>query len=413
MRKNSIKKILTIVISYLVMLSVITMLKGACVEAKTKTVEGTRVMNLKQNIKGKEYYIGCRMEECDKHNGKLKYSEKPCASGSDLKNIYVEKKDKNEKSQWKTLDELKFKSIQGGCINNDILLLAFVDKGRNNKGDLTALVKINIKTNKVVKVELVKGASELNIDTLGHSNDFTYLNGRYYGAWYQENGKENYSNRVGTINEELKGKGKIGELKKEKRAAVFGISVFDKKQEIFAMGIRQKININGKDGLKRYIATYKSKKEKDGTKYVKQSRIITLRKNNDYNVPQCMEIYNKKIYLIKYFSKGKKKGKKIKKIEKRVKYKNNVVEIYDFNGKLKREYIIKNPKKTYVSQTEKDEYGNSKENKIVRPLGKFEWEIESLSHYKKNTFYYVMYKPSASDKENIGKQAYLYKVNLK
>lgn len=73
MRKNSIKKILTIVISYLVVLSVITMFKGACVEAKTKTVEGTRVMNLKQNIKGKEYYIGCRMEECDKHNGKLKY----------------------------------------------------------------------------------------------------------------------------------------------------------------------------------------------------------------------------------------------------------------------------------------------------------------------------------------------------
>lgn len=68
------------------------------------------------------------------------------------------------------------------------------------------------------------------------------------------------------------------------------------------MGIRQKINVNGKDGLKRYIATYKSKKEKDGTKYVKQSRIITLRKNNDYNVPQCMEIYNKKIYLIKYCS---------------------------------------------------------------------------------------------------------------
>ena len=43
MRKNSIKKILTIVISYLVVLSVITMFKGACVEAKTKTVEGTRV----------------------------------------------------------------------------------------------------------------------------------------------------------------------------------------------------------------------------------------------------------------------------------------------------------------------------------------------------------------------------------
>ena len=272
MRKNSIKKILTIVISYLVVLSVITMFKGACVEAKTKTVEGTRVMNLKQNIKGKEYYIGCRMEECDKHNGKLKYSEKPCASGSDLKNIYVEKKDKNEKSQWKTLDELKFKSIQGGCINNDILLLAFVDKGRNNKGDLTALVKINIKTNKVVKVELVKGASELNIDTLGHSNDFTYLNGRYYGAWYQENGKENYSNRVGTINEELKGKGKIGELKKEKRNVVYhkqGIRFFD---DNLQTKIRETLNFLSKNHLhiletgeletllEQYGVVYKEKK---------------------------------------------------------------------------------------------------------------------------------------------------------
>ena len=63
-----------------------------------------------------------------------------------------------------------------------------------------------------------------------------------------------------------------------------------------------------------------------------------------------MEIYNKKIYLIKYFHKGNKKGKKIKKIEKRVKYKNNVVEIYNFNGKLKKEYIIKNPKSTYLDE---------------------------------------------------------------
>ena len=79
-------------------------------------------------------------------------------------------------------------------------------------------------------------------------------------------------------------------------------------------------------------------------------------------------------------------------------------------------YTTKNLLNQIFQQREKerkDEYGNSKENKIVRPLGKFEWEIESLSHYKKNTFYYVMYKPSASDKENIGKQAYLYKVNLK
>ncbi len=38
----------------------------------------------------------------------------------------------------------------------------------------------------------------------------------------KENGKENYSNRVGTINEELKGKGKIGELKKKKERLFLG-----------------------------------------------------------------------------------------------------------------------------------------------------------------------------------------------
>lgn len=39
MRKNSIKKILTIVINYLVVLSVITMFKGACVEAKPRQLK--------------------------------------------------------------------------------------------------------------------------------------------------------------------------------------------------------------------------------------------------------------------------------------------------------------------------------------------------------------------------------------
>ena len=58
------------------------------------------------------------------------------------------------------------------------------------------------------------------------------------------------------------------------------------------MGIRQKNKINGK--LERYIATYKSKKTNDGIRYVQQNKIISLKQNNDYNVPQCMEIYNKK-----------------------------------------------------------------------------------------------------------------------
>ena len=59
---------------------------------------------------------------------------------------------------------------------------------------------------------MVKGAIEQNIDTLGHSNDFTYLNGKYYGAWYQENGKEDYSNKIGEIGAKLKNNGVVGKL---------------------------------------------------------------------------------------------------------------------------------------------------------------------------------------------------------
>ena len=89
---------------------------------------------------------------------------------------------------------------------------ASTSKGGNKKGDLTALVKINIVSNKVVEVKLVKGAIEQNIDTLGHSNDFTYLNGKYYGAWYQENGKEDYSNKIGEIGAKLKNNGVVGKF---------------------------------------------------------------------------------------------------------------------------------------------------------------------------------------------------------
>ena len=39
---------------------------------------------------------------------------------------------------------------------------------------------------------MVQGAKDLNIKAFGHSNDFTYLNGKYYGSWYQKNGKKNY-----------------------------------------------------------------------------------------------------------------------------------------------------------------------------------------------------------------------------
>ena len=273
------------------------------------------------------------------------------------------------------------------------------------------MVKINIKSKKVVKVELVKGAIEQNIDTLGHSNDFTYLNGKYYGAWYQENGKEDYSNKIGEIGAKLKNNGVVGKLDNGAGAAVFGISVYDKKNDVFAMGIRQKNKINGK--LERYIATYKSKKTNDGIRYVQQNKIISLKQNNDYNVPQCMEIYNKKIYLVKYFHNGKDKGKKIKKIEKRVRNKNNIVEVYGFKGKLKKEYIIKNPKSIYVTNEIANNNSDTKTIKSKKSLKNMKWEIECLAHYKNDKFYYVMYKPSKLHENEMGKQAYLYSVNLK
>ena len=416
MKKNLEKGFEGIIIIFLAISIIITLFGKTTVEAKTKTIEGTRIMNLTQNIKGKEYYIGCRVDGCSKYKGKIKYSEKPCSSGSDLKNIYVEKKGENGKTYWKTLDELKFTSVQGGCINKNILLLSFVDKGKNEKGDLTALVKINIKSKKVVKVELVKGAIEQNIDTLGHSNDFTYLNGKYYGAWYQENGKEDYSNKIGEIGAKLKNNGVVGKLDNGAGAAVFGISVYDKKNDVFAMGIRQKNKINGK--LERYIATYKSKKTNDGIRYVQQNKIISLKQNNDYNVPQCMEIYHKVVLMSANpssmtFVTYKYKGKKIKKIEKRVRNKNNIVEVYGFNGKLKKEYIIKNPKSIYVTNEIANNNSGTKTVKIKKSLKNMKWEIECLAHYKNDKFYYVMYKPSKLHENEMGKQAYLYSVNLK
>ena len=145
------KRILTkIIIAWIISFSIIIVCENCnnskIVEAKTtKTVTGTRIMNLKQKIDGKKYYIGCNIKKCNLHNGDVKYSEKPCSAGSDLNNVYVQKEGKNGKMYWKTLRELNFVSMQGGCISKDILMISFVDKGRNKKGDLTALVKIDIK----------------------------------------------------------------------------------------------------------------------------------------------------------------------------------------------------------------------------------------------------------------------------
>ena len=69
-------------------------------------------------------------------------------------------------------------------------------------------------------------------------------------------------------------------------------------------------------------------------------------------------------------------------------------------------YVVKNPLKNVYQQMD-----NGKLVESTRDLKTHKWEIECLAHYKGNTFYYTMYKPSANEK--LGKQAYLYKVKLK
>ena len=77
------KRILTkIIIAWIISFSIIIVCENCnnskIVEAKTtKTVTGTRIMNLKQKIDGKKYYIGCNIKKCNLHNGDVKYSEKP------------------------------------------------------------------------------------------------------------------------------------------------------------------------------------------------------------------------------------------------------------------------------------------------------------------------------------------------
>ena len=141
--------------------------------------------------------------------------------------------------------------------------------------------------------------------------------------------------------------------------------------------------------LERYVSTCSVKNTKKGkSKYKLDKKMFNIEKNTKYSVPQCMEQFNKKFYIVRF-------NKKINKD-------NNCIEVINSNGKKEKQYIIKNPKK--ISIYEKD----GKKSTI-----KFEnanWEIESLSHYKKNIFYYTMYK-TTNDKT--GKQAYLYKVKLK
>lgn len=354
------------------------------VNAKGVATKITRIKEIKQNIDGEEVYIRCSFDNCvSNKNGK--FSKEPCSAGSDLRNIYA----KTKSGKWKTLKELKFRNIQGGCINGDKMIIAFIDKNRHKKGDLTAFVEIDLVENKVIKVTMVEGAKDLNIKAFGHSNDFTYLNGSYYGSWYQKNGKKNYTSRIGKINTKLSGKGTIGDFsKKNKGKAAFGITSYVKENQL-ALGIRENVKSEGKFRLKRYVSLCDVKINKKGkAQYDLNKKMFYLKKNSKYSTPQCMERLNKNFYIVRF---NKTEGKD-----------NNCIEVINDKGKKERQYIIKNPQKVTIVQK------NGKKIKIK--LKKEKWEIESLSHYKTNVFYYTMYRPS---KEKIGKQAYLYKVKLK
>lgn len=355
-----------------------------------KTISGTRVGVIKQDIDGKEQVIGCSDLDCITHNRK-KYGENGCVSGSDLFNIQIPIQNKKNKIKFKSLYDCKFKSMQGGCIKGNNLYIAFSDKGKIKGKDLTAIVVIDLDENKVKKVKLIKGVIEKNINCLGHTNDLTFQGDLLHAAWYQTKAKgKKYSDKVGYIKEDFIRNGKsvdVGKGKEKSKIAAFGIAGLKDK---LALGIRYE----GKS-FKRYIGLYRFEQEdsKKG-KYIKEKELFTLSSNKKFAAPQCMEYYKKNFYIIRF----NKKGGNIN---------NNCLEIYNYKGKRKKIYIVRDPK---VKVKTMDSEDIKKNKNITKDMKKKKWEIESISHYKKNTFYFTQLKPSTHGSP---KQAYLYKIKLK
>ncbi|MFQ9515160.1 MAG: hypothetical protein ACLRZ9_04950 [Eubacterium sp.] len=357
-------------------------------------IGGTRVKVIKQDIAGKEQVIGCSKEQCEMHCSGNKYGDQACISGSDLLNIQVEIKE-GEKIKYKNLYDCKFKSMQGGCIEGEFLYIAFSDKGKNlsNGEDLTAIVKINLTDNKVKEVMIVKGAAEKNIDSLGHANDLSISGDFIHAAWYQEKGKTSYSNKMGYINKNLENVGKSKKIIKKKEneeKSVFGVATYSNKKERLALAFRYKKYNKKGSTMQRYVSIYEFK----SGKYKLKKRLFQLVSNKKFSATQCMEYYKDHFFIVRYNG---------------AKGNNNCVEKYNKKGKVVKRYIIKDPNKIKIKTKEIDSNGNEREKTIIEKMKDKNWEIECLAHYKKNTFYYTQYKPSAEG----GKQAYLYKVKIK
>lgn len=352
-------------------------------------LKGTQIKVIKQNIEvigennkkqSKEYIVGCRHKECNIHKNS-QFSEKSCKYGSDLFNIQIKEYSASGKLEddkgfyeYKSIYDCGFRTMQGATINDNVMYIAFTDKGAKTKEkkDLTVIIGINLKEGNVVCA--YKGTETKNIYGLGHANDLFVKGTMIHSAWYlshEGKNEKNYEYRMGYMDlnymESQSGDNIQTKKKyKEGKKYVFGTSSYEKNR--IALGVK---NRGGKD----QIVTYKF----TGSSYENEQILFDIQKNTDYKTLQCMEFY-KKFYIVRFYEKPK--GN------------NNCVEIYNKKGKKVKCVVIKDPV-----------YNEGKNDEAIN----YKWEVESLCHYKGDCFYYVNYKPST--KKN--KKAYLYKVNIK
>lgn len=284
---------------------------------------------------------------------------------------------------YKTIKDMKFKTLQGSCINGDYMYVAFTDKGRKNmheaNRDLTILAKINLKNKKVENVEKFYGLDTLNLYGLGHSNDLTPASKLINSAWYLHHNmkeKKKYDNRIGILNKENRysyGGDNIVDTGLKGLIYIFGISNYKNKRMALGTVIAQK-----KKGKKKKATTVKKYKmmsyEFKNTSYEKGKKEFNLSNvakigKTKYKSPQCMEYHGGKFYIIRFNTKSKQD--------------NNVIDIYK-NKKHHKTILIKDPK------------GWKKDK----------WEVECFKYYSDDkSFYYTHYHPYKGKKI-----AYLYRI---
>lgn len=168
-------------------------------KSKYKMLKGTQIKVIKQNIEvigennkkqSKEYIVGCRHKECNIHKNS-QFSEKSCKYGSDLFNIQIKEYSASGKLEddkgfyeYKSIYDCGFRTMQGATINDNVMYIAFTDKGAKTKEkkDLTVIIGINLKEGNVVCA--YKGTETKNIYGLGHANDLFVKGTMIHSAWY-------------------------------------------------------------------------------------------------------------------------------------------------------------------------------------------------------------------------------------